>query len=572
MNAPFSQRGPLARLIILFSLLFVAAVVVSQVLVNKPAHQRENSFSNEIRIPILASSALQTLDPNKSVELVQYNLDLQIFECLVGIGPEGQIVPALAERWESSSDFKVWTFHLREASFSEDECFAGQKTRQVTADDVIYSWKRGLSPKLGSLNSWALSTCVVGADAFAKGETEDVTGLKKINDTTVQVELIEPDRDFLTRLSVLSTAIVAPEAVKYYGEQFGAHPVGTGPFKLKEWAAGEYVQLERNLTYGKGAGWQPKAPAIEQVRFTFFRSESQISKAFDDGLLDVRDINGADLAQLPDITSLDPLAKLHPEAILVHPGTICRLHLLAPLIGDDYAFGSSSALRRSLAASFDHEQLMASAVGLSGVMTKTLMLPSPVLVDAPSSNNQPLPATAPDASSEALLKGKNVKIAYVSSRIDDVTVALLQKWIEKREGTVRLYPSASINALFASVGAIKPDLTLIYWSPYYPNVENFLTALLSTSRPVPNFTGFSNAELDKSAEHLKIATDNEHPQVCLTIKGILDQEMPWIPLYYETPLILVKSHVRNFKINPVSVMLLSGVEIDHVAGIEERNQ
>lgn len=532
--------------------------------------EQHSAARSEIRIPILASSALQTLDPIKSAELVQYNLDLQIFECLVGVSATGGIVPALAEKWEASPDFTVWTFHLREASFTDDQSFPEGKGRQVTADDVIYSWKRGLTPKLGSLNSWALSTSVEGADTFASGNSDDVSGLERVDDRTLRVRLTQPDRDFLARLTVLSTAVVPPEAAKRYGDQFGSHPVGTGPFRLKEWVPSEYVLLERNPEYGRGRGWQPRPPSIAQARFLFFRSEAQIANEFDHGTIDVRDVAGADLVQLSDITSVDQLQRRFPQARVARPGKVCRLHLLAPLIGDQYAFGASPALRRSLSATFDHQQLVRSAIGPLGKTTKSLMLPPDVLLDAPPATDASMPSAAP--SSVSSLRGRTVKVAYVSSRIGDVTVALLKKWLEQHGATVRVFPSASINALFASVGEVKPDLTLIYWSPYYPNLANYLTALLSASRPVPNFTGFSNPALDDAANRLKFAIGAEGQKVRLKIKGILDRDMPWIPLYFETPLVLTKPHVRNFTINPVSVMLLGDLQLGTAAATEKRGQ
>ncbi len=559
---------------IAYVLVFGLAVVLASILLRRePADAplgEPAATRNEIRIPILASSALQTLDPIKSAELVQYNLDLQIFECLVAVGASGEIVPSLAEKWESSPDFRVWTFHLRDASFTDDPSFPGNKGRRVTADDVIFSWKRGLSPKLGSLNSWALSASVAGAEKFASGGSDDVLGLERVDDRTIRVRLTEPDRDFLARLTVLSTAVVPPEAVKFYGDQFGSHPVGTGPFKLKEWVPSEYVLLERNPQYGRGEGWQPRSPTVAQARFIFFRSEAQIANEFDRGTVDVRDVAGADLAQLSDITSLEEIQRRFPKALVVRPGKVCRLHLLAPLIGEQYAFGASPALRRSLTATFDHEQLVKSAIGPLGKTIKSLMLPPDVLFDAPPWTDAPIAQS--DPSSYSSLRGRTVKVAYVSSRVDDVIVALLQQWLEKRGATVRLFPSASINALFASVGDVKPDLTLIYWSPYYPNVANYLTALLSASRPVPNFTGFSNPALDRAAKRLKSAVGEEGQKVHLEIKTILDSTMPWIPLYYETPLMLTKPYVRNFKINPVSVMLLADAEVGPTGTTEKRGQ
>jgi ABC-type transport system substrate-binding protein len=119
---------------------------------------------------------------------------------------------------------------------------------------------------------------------------------------------------------------------------------------------------------------------------------------------------------------------------------------------------------------------------------------------------------------------------------------------------------------------VKPDLTLIYWSPYYPDLANYLTALLSTSRPVPDFTGYSSADLDKAADQLRTTTGEAATKVRMKIGDILDREMPWIPLYYETPLILTKPYVRNFTINPVSVMLLPDVELDLATATDGRGQ
>jgi peptide/nickel transport system substrate-binding protein len=498
---------------------------------------------------------LQTLDPIKSAELVQYNLDLQIYECLVGVGPDGHIVPALAAKWDVSPDGKTWTFHLRDARFSDDECFVGGRGRPVVADDILYSWMRGLDPKTGSLNSWALSTCVVGASTFSKGETREIAGLRKLDDRTVQVSLVEPDRDFLTKLTVLSTAVVPKEAIDRYGQAFGAHPVGTGPFVFRSWQPGEYLILVRNPTYGVGSGWQPMVAKVDSVRFRFFRSDVQIAEAFDHGELDVRTITGSDIARTGGTRSVEQLQVGLPNGVVQRVGEVCSIHLIAPMIGADYAFGSSADLRRELADTFNHERLLESAIGPLGNITKTLALPKRVLIDGFS------PGSPPPAGLKGSLRGRTVRVAYVSSRIDDITVDLLKQWIEQQGGSVRLFPSVSINALFASIGEVKPDLTLIYWSPYFPNVANYLTALLSSSRPVPNFTGFTNSELDQAAERLKTAEGEQGEAVRTAIKKILDAEMPWIPVYYETPLFLVRPNVQNFKISPVSVMLLTGVEI-----------
>lgn len=232
----------------------------------------------------------------------------------------------------------------------------------------------------------------------------------RISDRHLQVTLKEPDRDFLTRLTVLSTAVVPRESVEQSGGRFDAQPVGSGPFKLARWVPGEFVLLEKNPAYGSGEGWQPKPPKVERVRFDFFRSEAQIAKAFADGLLDVREVTGSDLAQLPNLSDLDALRQRHAPARLERPGSVCRLHLLAPMIGPEFAFGASAALRRSLAASFDHEQLIRSAVGPLGRMTRSIMLPKGILTDGLEPEPGAEPA-APDSGDRPSLEGRTVKVA-----------------------------------------------------------------------------------------------------------------------------------------------------------------
>lgn len=553
-------------------LLIVAAVVVAGIMfavwlpTRGPAPEnlaREPSPvpdpATAIRIPILASSSLVTLDPIKSVELVQYNIDLQIFEGLVSVGVDGAIEPALAASWDVSEDRLTWRFKLRDARFADDPAFSDGKGRKVTAADVIYSWERGLNAESGSLNSWALSGIVRGAEEFAKGEAETVSGLQAVDKQTLQVRLTDPDRDFLTRLTVLSTAVVPREVVETYGEEFGRRPVGSGPFKLAGWTPNELLRLEPNPHYGVGTGEQPTAAHIDYVEFVFFRSEAQIIDAFNRGEIHVRDVAGADIARIGKGASVDALAALYPSARVIRPGRVCRLHLFAPMIGGDYALGGKGALRRALATAYDHAALKHSVLGPLGEVTETLVLPSTIIVDNPSPSGAEATPSSSDVGTS--LKGREVRVAYVSSRTGDVAVALLKDWLAQQGASVRLFPSASIQALFASVGEINPDLTLIYWSPYFPNLSNYVTALLTRSQPVPNFTGFSNPELDRQADLLRSGSDEEVNVARHATARLLDQEMPWIPLYYETPLMLITPAVQGFRINPVSVMLLKDVRI-----------
>jgi ABC-type transport system substrate-binding protein len=518
-------------------------------------HPTGGGSSAMLRLPVLSATAISTLDPVQSVEIAQYDLCNQIFEGLVKVGTDGKLGGGLASHWSSSADFKVWHFYLRDATFADDPAFAGGRGRKVTARDVIYSLLRGLSPQQGSKGSFALSRDVLGAAEYAQGAAAGVSGLQEIGPDVVEIELKKGNRFFPAALTVPSTYVVPAEAVTRYGTGFGRHPVGSGPYRLARWDEGRVLILERNANYGKGVGIQPSPAAIEEVEFDFFRSEAQMAGAFSRGQIDVRPIIASDLAKAAGNDFKAALQNANPDAKLVEPGWILKLQLLAVQFGDDHALGTRSDARRAL--------LQLLALKLADVNAfrglgeaEHQILPSRFL-------SAPVPPpflSNPEEVLKAAVAGKQIRIAYPSSRVNDVVVQILSDVLTDAGAKPVLFPSTSVNALFGSLGATKPDLTLIYWSPYVPTISEFLTALETSSQPVPNFTGFSSTKLDSLAEALR-STNRPAEAVAADIQKELDGELPWIPLYRETPLYLTSARVQGFALSPVSVTQLAAMRL-----------
>jgi xanthosine utilization system XapX-like protein len=233
------------------------------------------------------------------------------------------------------------------------------------------------------------------------------------------------------------------------------------------------------------------------------------------------------------------------------------VHLIAPTIGNSGVFGSSAAARRWLAQNYPRTELAQAVLRGTGQLQTSVLPPANLLVDV----GIPLSESQSPAEPALALHGQTIKIAFVSSRVGDQSIALLKGLLEKQGASVVLFPSTSVNALFSTISQTQPDLTLIYWSPYYPNIPNYLTALLSTSRPVPNFTGFVDTRLDELVRRLKTASPEERVAAGLQIREVLDETMPWIALYHEAPLVLAQKRVKKFQLNPVSAMLLNDAEV-----------
>ncbi|WP_339277032.1 ABC transporter substrate-binding protein [Paenibacillus sp. FSL W8-0426] len=225
---------------------------------NSPTEGSEASGSTIAKggdVTYALATSPDTLDPARSGLAVAIRVYRTIFENLVVKTNDGTIKPWLATEWEESEDHKTYTFKLRKGvTFHDGTPF--------NAEAVKFSLDRILDPNTKAGNSAAL---------IVPYESSDV-----IDEYTIQLNLSEPSRAFLGNLSQAALSIVSPTAVKKYGEQFGQHPVGTGPFKFIKWDENVQVQVERNADYA----WAPEtvenkgAPYLNTLTFKIMPEEA----------------------------------------------------------------------------------------------------------------------------------------------------------------------------------------------------------------------------------------------------------------------------------------------------------
>src|SRR6476620_2513020 len=188
----------------------------------------------------------------------------QLYNTIVEVDNNLNIVPSLATRWTISEDKTIYTFYLRnDVYFHDDPCFTGGKGRRFTAGDVEYSLKRILDKTLASPGSWIFNDKVDSSDGF-----------KAVNDTTFQVKLIRPYNPILGILSMQYCSIVAKEAVLKYGTDFRRHAVGTGPFQFVAWEEGQALVLRKNPHYFETDASGKRLPYLNGIKVSFFDSRA----------------------------------------------------------------------------------------------------------------------------------------------------------------------------------------------------------------------------------------------------------------------------------------------------------
>src|SRR5581483_164057 len=152
----------------------------------------------------------------------------------------GRPVPGMATDWQTSADGLAWTFHLREASWSDG--------KPVTAGDFVFSWQRLLNPATAAYYAY-FAYPIKNARAINNGKMPaDALGARAIDPRTLEVRLEHPVPYLLEMLTHMTMYPLPSHVVSALGKSW-ARPgsyVGNGPFLLKEWVPNGHITLEKN--------------------------------------------------------------------------------------------------------------------------------------------------------------------------------------------------------------------------------------------------------------------------------------------------------------------------------------
>jgi ABC-type transport system substrate-binding protein len=224
-----------------------------------------------------------------------------------------KLVPnAAAALPEVADGGRTYTFRIRPGIyFSDDAAFKGQK-RELTAADYAYSVKRFFDPKYRSPYAFLFEGKIIGLDELGAQAKKSgkfdygaaVRGIETPDRHTLRFRLNEPDLNFSHVLAFALTGAVAREVIEAYGEDGPSHPVGTGPFRLKEYTRSSKIVLEASPSYrGKVWNFEPgddardgeivarmhgrKLPAVGRVEISIMEETQSRWLAFQRGETDL---------------------------------------------------------------------------------------------------------------------------------------------------------------------------------------------------------------------------------------------------------------------------------------------
>lgn len=498
-------------------------------------------------------TGIATLDPafakNQSIMWAVH----QLYNTLVETDDSLHLVPSLATSWDISADKKTYTFHLRtNVLFHDNECFAHEKGRRMTANDVVYSFKRIVNPATASSGAWIFNKRI-----------DTVDGFKALNDSTFQLKLVRPFNPIIGILSMEYCSIVPHEAVEKYGKDFRRHPCGTGAFVFEDWEEGLALTMTKNEHYWEHDHTGKPLPYLDGIKISFLDSKAAEFLNFRQGKLDF--INDIDPSFKDEVlTKKGELKKDWQTKITLQKHAYLNTEYLGILIDSTNPLVTSSPLRikkirQAINYSIDKQKMMLylrNSIGSAAVNGFSPMgLPSFQSTIKGFSYN---PLLAKQLLTEAgFPNGKNLPIiklltnpiyadlcSYIASQLSESGIPVE---VEVMQKSLLLEQTSKSQAPFFKAN----------WIADYPDAENYFTVLYGGNPAPPNYTRYKNAAFDILYEKaLEETNDSLRYQLYHKMEEQIIEDAPIVPLWYDMVIHLVQPNMNGFVPNALNLLEL----------------
>ena len=473
----------------------------------------------------------------------------QLFNGLVQMDERMQIIPCIASSWTISEDGTVYTFKLRDDVFFHPHLEFGEKqTRTVKAEDFVYSFNRLKDPKIASPGGWVLDT---------------VEEYKAINSNTFQIKLKYPFPAFLGLLTMKYLSVVPKEIVEFYGTNFRANPIGTGPFKFKRWWEKNKLVFRKYKNYFEVDTNGEQLPYLEAIAISFLPNKQSEYLQFVQGNLDF--VSGLDASYKDDIlTSSGQLSPKYNNKFSMLRSPYLNTEYLGFFMESTTSEVESKLIRQAINYGFDRKKMMLYLRNGIGIAANGGFIPKGLPGYDEFSGYQYDPKKAKILVEEYKNLSKNTSPTITISTNENylnfcefIQRALLDIGINV---TIEVMPSSSLKTAKANG---KLDVFRASWVADYPDAQNYLSLFYSENYTPngPNYTHFKNATFD-SIYTKAMSESNVEKRINLYKKmdKIVLEEAPIVVMFYDEVLRFTQKNIEGLGINPTNLLELKNVQ------------
>ncbi len=478
-----------------------------------------------------------TFDPALITDVASATIAARLYNGLIRLKDNFEIIPDIAERWEISKDGLRYTFFIKQGVMFTIG-------REVKAHDFKYSFERVLSPHMRSPNTWVFNK-VAGSREFLNGNANEVKGFRVIDDYTFEISLKKAFSPFLSMLTMTPAYVLPREEVQKWGVDFSSHPSGTGPFILKKYLPNRELILERNNTYFD------KNANIQCILYKIIPEELTSITEFELGNIDVIGLPISAHGRFKN-------DKKWNKQIL----SINGLNTYYLGLNSSRPPFNNSEVRMAISYAIDIKKILKTFYEERG---RLAVGPVPDILrkwDIKGIYNY-----NPQKSRELLkLNGMlNIKVnMYVSSDQEVVDLAEIIQSYLKEVGIKVNIKQLEWSSYKDAVNKGEPDMFWLSWWADYPDPENFLFPLFHSSNlgPGGNRVRYVNRDVDtlieKGQHSLNESNRNNYYQKA---EEIIIRESPWVFFWHRNDYVITQPWIKGYRVYPIYTMD-KGTEIE----------
>jgi ABC-type transport system substrate-binding protein len=499
------------------------------------------------------SSGISTLDPAFSKDQSIIWACNQLYNGLVQLDDSLNIKPSIANAWEITDSGKIYTFHLRkDVTFHTNKCFS-TGTRTVNAFDFVYSLHRIIDPKTASPGAWIFN-----------GKVDSLHPFTALDSFTFQIKLRQPFLPLMGILTMPYCSVVPQEAVAFYGLDFRANPVGTGPFQLKKWKEGVALILTKNEHYFEILG-DERMPFMDGIRVSFIADKKSEIMAFQRKQLDfMTDLDAGNIKTMLD--EKGELREAFTSQFVMSKTPNLNTEYLGINLSDSNATNplTNVKIRQAINCGIDRKEILRylrngigkpaengfvpyglpSFDGNNKVYTYNSDKASKLIHEAGYSANHPMPKitlyTNETYREVGLMVAKQLSKIGMDVKLEINPSSILREWMVK--GKANFFRGS--------------------WIADYPDAESYYAVFYGKNTAPPNYTRFHNAEFDRIYEAaLAESNISKRYELYHQLDKLIEVASPVIPLYYDEVLRFHHFHVKGLTPNALNLLNLKTVRL-----------
>jgi peptide/nickel transport system substrate-binding protein len=494
---------------------------------------------------------INTLDPAFSRTLQDNGVCNQLFNGLVQLDDNLNILPCIAKSWNISEDGLSYQFNLRnDVYFHKHKLFGKDSTRVVIAADFEYSLNRLRDEKIAAPGSWVLN------------KVED---FKAINDSIFEIKLKQPFPAFIGLLTMKYCSVVPKEIVEFFGSDFRSNPIGTGPFYFKRWEENIKLVFRKNSNYFEKDNQGKQLPYLEAVAVTFLPDKQSEFLQFAQGNIDY--LSGLDASYKDELlTANGKLRRSYSEAVNMIRGPYLNTEYLGFYLGSETPEIQSELIRKAINYGFDRKKMIIYLRNGIGNPANGGFIP----IGLPGYNQSIGFTYKPEKAKQLVTQFKkesgisNPEITLVTTSNYLSFCEFIQRELQKTGLTINVdvMPEASLRSARSNG---KVDMFRSSWIADYLDAENYLSIFYSENFAPngSNYFHYKSNTFDSLYNKAFTITDIEkRKKLYTTMDSLVMKKALMVPLYYDEVIRFTRKNVQGLGVNPINLLDLRRVKKD----------